>query len=101
MELVKPENEIGYQEVSNFIPAVVENQRPPLLVLANAWVGMFVQMAAIEEGKPVTVFGEVTGHPIDDHPDSFGMAAINEGAEFVWGAVATCWGIPTGDLVAP
>ena len=101
MELVKPEDEIGNQEVSYLIPAVVEDQCSPFLVFANPWVGVFVQVAAIEEGKTVTVFGEVARHPIDDHPNAFSVAAIYEGAKFVGSAVAACGCIPTRDLVSP
>ena len=101
MELVKPKDEIGNEEVSYLIPAVVEDQRPPFLVLANSWVGMFVKVATIEESKPMTVFGEVARHPIDDHPDALGVAAIHKGAKFVGSAVAACGCIPASDLVSP
>ena len=101
MELVEPEHQVGHKKVANFIAAVVEDQRAPFLVLADAWIGVLIQMAAIKKGQTVTVTGEVTWHPVDDHADALGVASIDKTPEFIRGSVAAGRGIPASDLITP
>ena len=101
MELFKPEDEVGNQEVAHLITAVVEDQRAPLLVLADPRIAVLIEVAAIEKGQAVGVFREVPGNPIEDHANAFGVAAVHEGAEFVERAKAAGGGIEARHLIAP
>ena len=83
MELLKPINQVGYKEVAHFVAAVVEDEGAPLLVLADARIGMLIKMGAIKEGQAVGIFGEVAWHPVEDHADAFGVATVYKGAEFI------------------
>ena len=56
--LVEPEQGVGEQEVADFVPAVVEDQRAPVAVFALARIGMFVQRGAVELPQAVAVARE-------------------------------------------
>ena len=101
MEFFEPIDKIGHQEVANFVAAVVEDQGAPFLVLADAGIGMLIEMGPIKKGQAVGIFGEVTRHPIEDHPNPFGVAALHKGAKLIRGAKAAGGRIPTGDLITP
>ena len=101
MELLKPEDQVGNQEVADFIPAVVEDQRSPFLMLSDPGIAVFVEVRTVEERQAMAVLGEVTWNPVDDDADAFGMSAVNEASEFVWRPVPTGRCIPTGDLITP
>src|SRR5439155_24020663 len=64
--LVEPEQGIADQEVADLPAAVVENERAPILVFAEARVGVFVEMGAVEEAQAVLVARKVRGYPIED-----------------------------------
>ena len=101
MELFEPEHQIGNQEVTNLVAAVVEDQRSPLFVLTDARIAVFVEVCAVKEGQAMGILGEVAGHPVDDDADAFGVAAIHKGPEFIRSAVAAGGGVPAGDLITP
>ena len=85
---LQPEQRVAQQKVSHFVPPVVEDQGAPLLVLAFARVGVFVQMRAVEVGQAVPVFRKVGRHPIQNHAYAVAMAVIDEVRELVGLAVA-------------
>ena len=70
-------------------------------MLADARIGVLIKMGTIEEGQAMGVLREVAWHPIEDHADALGVAAIYEGPEFIGCAEAAGGGIPAGYLIAP
>ena len=70
-------------------------------MLALAWIGMLVQRRAVKAGKPVSIFREMAGHPIDDHADVVLVAVIDEKLEVVRRAETRRWRIVAGHLIAP
>ena len=101
MKLLEPIHQIRNQEITHLIATVVKDQRAPLLVFANAGIGMFVEVSSIEEGQTMGVLGKVTRHPVENHANACGVAAIYEVAEFIRTAKATGGGIPARYLIAP
>ncbi len=101
MELVQPVERVGQEEVADFVPPVVEDERAPLPVLSLAGVRVLVEGRAVEAREPVRIFWKVPGHPVQDDGDACGMAGIDEGAEVVGRAEATRRREEPGDLVAP
>ena len=70
-ETLYPIQGIALQEVFNFVSAEVVNQGIPVLVVAFARVGVFVQRSAVKLGKPVVVGREVSNHPVEDDADAW------------------------------
>ena len=99
--LIEPEEGVGHQEVANFVTSVVKNQGAPFFVFPFARVGVFVEVRAVKEGQTVTVFGEVTGNPVDNHPNAFLVAEIDKVHQILGLAVAGGGGIVPGDLISP
>ena len=74
MILVAPVERIGDEEIAHLIPSIVEDQRPPVGMRALAWVGMLVEMRAIEEAQAMLVAREVRWHPVEQHTNIMLMA---------------------------
>ena len=55
MIFLEPEERVRQQEVPNFVPAEVEDQRAPVLMLTLARIGMLVKGGAVEPRQPVPV----------------------------------------------
>jgi hypothetical protein len=89
------------QEVADFVAVVVEHQRAPLLVFALTGVSVFIKVGAIKERQTVTIFGEVTGHPVHNHPNTVLVALVNEIHEVFWCAIAGGAGIVPRHLIPP
>ena len=75
---VEPEQRVGEEEVGDLAPPVVEDERPPVAVLAAPRVGVLVEVRPVEAGEPVRVLREVGGHPVEDHADPFRVAPVDE-----------------------
>ena len=88
VELVHPEQRVGDEEVAHLRPAVVEDQRSPVGVLAEPRVFVLVQRGSVEAAKREIVLGEVRGHPVEQHADAGAVACVDEKAEVVRRAVA-------------
>jgi hypothetical protein len=86
--LLQPEQRVGNQERAHFVAAVVEDQRAPVAMLALARVGVLVERGAVEKRQAVRVFGEMRGHPIDNHADAGLVAGVDEVHEIVGRAEA-------------
>jgi hypothetical protein len=61
---------LACRKLRHLAPAVVVDQRVPVLVLALARVGVLVEMRAVEEAEPVRVAREMPRHPVEDHADA-------------------------------
>ena len=58
------------EKVPHFVPAVIEDQRAPILVSALAWVLVFVERRAVEPRQRPFVPREMRRHPVDDDADA-------------------------------
>ena len=99
--LVDPEERVRQQKILDFVAAVVENQRAPIGMLAEARVGVFVEMRAVEKGEAVRVAREMRGSPIEQHADAFLVALVDEIHEIFGRAVAAGDGEVADGLIAP
>ena len=96
-----PKESIGDEEVLHLIPAVIEDQRAPVLMLALTWISMFKERRSIELGQPMLVLREVTRHPVHDDAKPGLMTAVHELAELVWISKTARGCKITRDLVSP
>ena len=101
VELLDPEQRARDEEVGDLVAAVVEDQRAPVLVLAEPRILVLVERGAVEAGEAVRVLREVAGHPVEDHADAVAVALVDEPAEVVGRAVPAGRREEAGDLVAP
>ncbi len=101
VELLHPVLPAGAQEVAHLVAPEVEDQRPPVGLLALAGVGVLVEGGPVEAGQGEVVLGEVRRHPVDDHPDGPGVEGVDQGPEVVGGAEARRGGEVARHLVAP
>ena len=99
--LLQPEHGVRNQERAHLVAPVVEDQRAPVLLLAFARVGVFVERGAVEVDQAVSVAREMRGHPIDNYADARLMAAIDEIHEIFGSAEARRGSEITDHLVAP
>ena len=95
------EHGVGEQEGPDFVAAVVENQRAPVLVLALARIGMLVDVRAVKVRQPVPVLRKMRGHPVENDADPLLVAAVHEVLEIVRGPVTGGDGVIPDGLVAP
>ena len=63
VKAVAPEERVGREEIADFMPAVIENQRAPILVGAFARIFVLVQRGAIEIGQRPIVAREMRRAP--------------------------------------
>ena len=68
--LVEPEEGVRDEEVRDLVPAVIEYERAPLLLLPFQGVCVLVKGRPVEIGEAVGVLREVGGHPVDDDADA-------------------------------
>ena len=81
MVLLEPEQRVRQQEVADFVPAVVEDQRAPVLVLALPRILVLVQRRAVEAREAVLVLRKMAGHPVEDDADAGLVAGVDEQLE--------------------
>ena len=101
MIFLQPEEGTGEEEIAYFVAAKVEDFCAPAFVLADTGVFVLVEMGSVEEGQAVAVFGEVGGHPIEQHADAVLVAIVHKIVEVVGRAKATGGGEIACDLIAP
>ena len=83
------------------MPAVVEDLRAPVAVLAAARIGVLVERRAVEQPQAVAVAGEMGRHPVEDHADAVLVQHVDEIHEVLRRAVAAGGGVVAHRLVAP
>src|SRR5690554_1418512 len=83
MELFKPVQRIGNQEVAHLVAAKVENISAPVAVLAQARIGVFVQGSTVKARQREEVLGKVCRHPVKKHANAVLMTMIDKVAEVV------------------
>ena len=98
---IKPEKRVADQEIFHLVAAVVEDERAPVLMLAEAWILVFVKRAAIESSKAVGILRKMSGHPIENHADVGLVTAVHEISKLVGVSEATGRRVVVHHLVAP
>mmetsp|Transcript_28476 Transcript_28476/g.53356 ORF Transcript_28476/g.53356 Transcript_28476/m.53356 type:complete len:602 (+) Transcript_28476:712-2517(+) len=99
--LAQPIERVGHQIVRHLGAPVIIDQRVPVGMKPFLAVGMFVKRRAVKLAKPVLIFGEMAGHPVEDQADISRMAGLNKGAELGQRAVANGRRIKANGLIAP
>ena len=99
--LVEPEQRVREEEVADLVAPVVEDERAPFAVLADARVLVFVERRAVEADQAVAVLREVAGHPVEDDADARLVAGIHEELEVFGRAEAAGRREEPRHLVAP
>ena len=101
VEVLKPVQGVGNQEVAHLAAAEVEDVGAPVGVLAAQRVRVLVQRGAVEAGQREVVLGEVGGDPVQDDADALAVESVHQVAEVVRGSVARGGRVVGGHLVAP
>ena len=101
MILVEPEHSGGDEEGDDFVSRVVKDVGAPFLVLALAAVLILIAVDTVKAAEAVSVFGEVSGNPVEDNADTCLVAAVNEVHEHLGAAVAGGGSVVAGYLIAP
>ena len=89
------------QEVFHFISAEVVNQGIPVLMVAFARIGMFIQRGAIKLGQAVIIGRKVSDHPVEDNADALVVRGFNQCAQFFRRTETAGRRIQAGCLIAP
>ena len=101
VEAVAPEQRVGQQEIHHLVPAVVEDQRAPILVRPFARVFVLVERGAVEAGQRPVVAREMRRHPVNNHPDARLVQRVDQILEVLRRAVAAGRRVKARHLVAP
>ena len=80
---LEPEQGVAEEEVADLGPAVVEDLRAPVAVLAQPGVLVLVEVGAVEVAEAVEVAGEVGGDPVEDHAEAVAVQRVDEVGEVV------------------
>ena len=98
---VEPEESVGDEIVLDFVAAVIVDESAPIGMRALAWVGMFVEMRAVELSEAERITRKMRRSPIKQNAEAGLMAAVDESHELFWSAVAAGGGKVAKRLVAP
>jgi hypothetical protein len=98
---IEPEKRIADEEIADFAAAIIENERPPILVFALARVHVLVEIGAIEFGKRMRILREMRRHPIHDDADARPVTCVDKMTEFVGRAEAAGGRVIICDLITP
>jgi len=101
VEALEPGQRGADQEAAHLVAAVVEDQRPPVLMLAEARIGVLVEVRAVEAGQREEIAREVGRHPVDDHADARAVQRVDERHEIEGRTEAVRRGVEARDLVTP
>ena len=99
--LLEPEQRARQQEIPHLVPAVVEDQRAPVLMLALPRVLVLEERRAVEAREPVFVLGKVARHPVENHAEAGLVAGVDELLELFRRAEAAGGREEPEHLVAP
>src|SRR5205814_9616268 len=97
----EPEQRVRQQEVADFIAAVVEDQRAPVLMLALPRIGVLVERRAVESREAVLILRKMSRHPVEDHAETGLVTRVDEKLEVLGRAVAARRRKKAQHLVAP
>ena len=88
VEVLKPVQGVGNQEVAHLAAAEVEDVGAPVGVLAAQRVRILIQWGAIEACQGEVILREVGGHPVQDDADARAVEGIHQVTEVIRRAVA-------------
>ena len=94
-------NALAIRKFATSMPAVIENQRAPVLMRAFARVGMLVKRRAVELRQRPVVPREMRRHPVHDHPDARRVQFVDEKLKILRRPVAARRREKAGDLIPP
>jgi hypothetical protein len=77
-----PEQRVRGEEVADLVPAVVVDQRLPVVMEALPRIGVLVERRAVEIGEPVRVVGKMPGTQSSRHADPRFVQPFDERGEF-------------------
>ena len=101
MEFPQPERSRGKEKALHLAAAIVENARPPPLVLTLIGVCVFVAGRTVEVDEAVLVLAEVRGHPVKENGDPLAVQVVDKVHKILGRSVARRRGKIAGTLVAP
>ena len=83
------------------MPAIIENERAPILMRPFARVFMLVKRCAVETRERPVVARKMRRHPVHQHADARLVKRVDKILKIVRRAEAAGRGVKAGDLVAP
>src|SRR5579875_3167689 len=98
---VEPEERVAEEIVPHLAPAVIVDERLPILMEALARIGVLVEMGAVEIAEPMGIRGEMPGNPVDENAKALAMGAIDEAREARRLAEAARRRVEPDGLIAP
>ena len=101
MELVDPVENIGDQEVTDFVFAEIENTCAPVRVFAAAGIRIFEDAFAVELGQAVGIRAEVRRYPVQDDADPGVVQLVDHIHEVIGRAITGSRCIIPCYLIAP
>src|SRR5271165_81843 len=101
MVFIEPEKSVCDEEVTNFAPTEVEDQRAPIAVFSLPRIGVFVKPRSVKLSQSKGVLGEMARNPVENDSDALLVAAIDEMTKLVRIPKTARWCIVTRDLVTP
>ena len=78
MELLKPEQCIGNQEILYLISGIIKDIGTPVRMLSTPWIRMLIQWHAVKPSQTMCIFWKMCRYPIQDHIDSILMHVIHK-----------------------
>ncbi len=101
MELVRPENRIGNQEIADAWAAVIIDQRSPVGMSSLPGILMLIDTASVKTGQPVDIPGEMGRNPVQDHANPLSVHIIHKIHKIIRRAVPAGGCIISRHLIAP
>ena len=101
MIVFEPEERVGNEKIPDLVASVIEYQRAPLLMHPSPWVFMLIKGGAVKSGESMGVGGEMTRHPVHDHPQTMLMTLIDKIHEIRRTAVSRRRREIAGHLITP
>ena len=83
VELLDPVQRVRQQEIADFVARVVEDVRPPLGVIAQSRILVFVAGGAVKATQCPVVLRKMRRHPVQQHTDARHVHRIHERAEII------------------
>ena len=101
VKAVEPEQRVGDEEIGNFMPAKIENQRAPILMRAFARVFVLEKRGAVEFRQRPVIARKMRRHPVHNHADARLVQRVDEKLKILRRAEAARGRVKAGDLITP
>ena len=90
MKAFAPEQRVGGQEIAHFVPAVIEDQRAPVLVRTFARVLVLIERGAVEARQRPVIPRKMRRHPVHDDTNAGFVQRVDEKLKII-GRAITGW----------